>query len=158
MSEFSKEFVKDIANRTKQNLEVYNGEYDVTQLINSAVGLIMIPHQRYYAKIDNSFISATTLQKLRNSIEQNTYPEDGSVIELRDIVKHIRNGIAHSAIYFESENSQLIRVKIEDHRKKYTYKNTTKPAADFKIILNISELRAFMIEFSDAIISNKLFK
>lgn len=164
MSQYSKEFIKEIAERTKENLENYQGKYDVTHLINSAVGLIMIPHAKCYNKIENSFVSPKILEILRNSIRKNSYLEDGECIELRDLIKHIRNGIAHSNIHFNSGKSrgktQIYDILIKDHRKQYTYKDKatgekkTKPAADFEIILNISDLQEFMIEFSEAIISN----
>lgn len=162
MSEYSKEFVKDIARRTNENLRNYHGAYDVTQLINSAIGLLIIPHEKYYARIDNSFISSHMLSDMRKSIRQNTYPEETKEIELRDIVKHIRNGIAHSRIYFDSNNGNLCDIQILDHRKPYTRmdkktgKNTVIPAADFEIVLSVTILRQFMVEFSEAIISKDI--
>ena len=162
MSEYSKEFVKDIARRTNENLKNYHGTYDVTQLINSAIGLLIIPHEKYYARIDNSFISSQMLSDMRKSIRQNTYPEEADNIELRDMVKHLRNGIAHSRIYFNSNNGKLCDIQILDHRKSYTRmdkktgKNTVIPAADFEIVLSVTILRQFMVEFSEAIISKDI--
>ena len=43
MSEFSKDFVKDIAQRTKNNLEAYKGEYEITLLINCMLALVSLP-------------------------------------------------------------------------------------------------------------------
>ena len=162
MSEYSKDYVIDIARRTNQNLKDYHGCYDVTQLINSAVGLLILPHANFYSNIANSFVSSNVLSALRKAIKNDTYPEDGDSehIELRDIVKHIRNGIAHSKIFFEANNGELFEVQILDHRNPYPKKDTetgkwkTLPAADFEIVLSISTLRQFMIEFSEAIISS----
>ena len=164
MSEYSKEFVKDVAKRTKENLKKYKGHYDTTQLLNSAVGLLIIPHANYYKKIENSFVSSKVLNIMRNAIQKNSYPEDKKPYELKDIVKHIRNGIAHSNLYFEAIDNELHTIQIKDHKNGYTKTNKKTgsskkvPAADFEIILSISNLREFMIEFADAIISMDTIK
>ena len=158
MAEYSKEFVKDIIRRTNENLNNYQGDYDVTQLINSAIGLLIIPHEKYYSRIDNTFVSTSMLHEIRNSIKNNTYPRETDEIELRDIVKHIRNGIAHSRIYFESDNGELSEIQILDHRKQYTKTDKrggkkTVPVADFEIVLSVENLRNFMMEFSETLIT-----
>ena len=152
MSEYSKAYFKDIAERTKKNLEKYQGEYDTTQLINSTIGLIIIPKEKCYKKIKDSLVKQDLLDKLRTAITDNTYPEDGEIIALKDIIKHIRNGIAHGNIYFDAENGEIKRVIIEDHKKAYL----DKPKADFSINIDEADLRDFMIEFAEAIIKNNI--
>lgn len=48
MSSYNYEcFVKDFGDRTLKNYENYHGEYEVTQLINSMLGLIIVPYELY---------------------------------------------------------------------------------------------------------------
>lgn len=158
MSEYSKAYFKDIAERTKKNLEKYQGEYDTTQLINSTVGLIIIPKEKCYNKIEDSLITQSLLNQLRANVTCNTYPEDGEIIALKNIIKHIRNGIAHGNIYFEPENRKIKRVIVKDHRREYRNepKGIYKPKAYFEINIDESDLREFMIQFAEAIIKNNI--
>ena len=53
-----KDFVRDYILRTKENcLRLEQGPYEVTQLINSAIGLLIIPQQKLYNEIANNMIS-----------------------------------------------------------------------------------------------------
>ena len=48
MSSYNYEhFVKDFSNRTLKNYEKYQGDNEVTQLINSMLGIIIIPYELY---------------------------------------------------------------------------------------------------------------
>ena len=61
--------VLDFARRTKKNLEFIehsltrdrlnseNDVYEVTQLINSLLGLLVFPQQKFYDAIPSSFVS-----------------------------------------------------------------------------------------------------
>ena len=60
-----KEVIRDYIERTKLNYErLKAGPYEVTQLINSAIGLLIIPEQKLYDKITNKMISKQLLNEL----------------------------------------------------------------------------------------------
>ena len=64
-----KEFIRDYIERTKLNYErLKAGPYEVTQLINSAIGLLIIPEQKLYDKITNKMISKQLLNELIRSV------------------------------------------------------------------------------------------
>lgn len=64
-----KEFIRDYIERTKLNYErLKAGPYEVTQLINSAIGLLIIPEQKLYDKITNKMISKQLLNELIKSV------------------------------------------------------------------------------------------
>ncbi len=64
-----KEFIRDYIERTKLNYErLKAGPYEVTQLINSAIGLLIIPEQKLYDKITNKMISKKLLNELIRSV------------------------------------------------------------------------------------------
>ena len=141
------EFIKDFALRTKENYRlVQRGPYEVTQLINSAVGLLIIPQQKQYDKIVDGIVSEELLQDLQNCVVKNTYPQN---LNLGQIARHIRNSIAHARFEFIAEKlpqkSKPIQIrkvvfKDEDERRKY----------EFEISLTVELLEKFFFAFSDA--------
>ncbi|MBK5723153.1 hypothetical protein JGH11_20005 [Dysgonomonas sp. Marseille-P4677] len=52
MSEYTN-FPKDFIERTKENLKNFVGDHDVTNLINSCLGLIIIPNQLLVNNLPN---------------------------------------------------------------------------------------------------------
>lgn len=85
-----KEFIRDYIERTKLNYErLKAGPYEVTQLINSAIGLLIIPEQKLYDKITNKMISKQLLNELIVHIQINTYDKQPN---LKIIARHLRNG------------------------------------------------------------------
>ena len=105
MSEYSEEtFAKDFAERTLKNLINYSGEYEVTQLINSAIGLLMIPKEEFFNEIIDNIISCQLLKKMREAIDFDEITSKNKKNSLKNIVIHIRNGIAHGHMKFISED------------------------------------------------------
>lgn len=111
--------VKDFAHRTRRNLEVIEQTkaaqpdadvYEVTQLINSMLGLLVFPQQAYYEAIPD-----TPLAELKESgwpVPDVTgkYPQAST---LRELVRYMRNAIAHFNIEFLlDETSQIAGIKL----------------------------------------------
>ena len=51
-------FVKDFVLRTKENICRGSHPYEVTQLVNSLVGLLILPKERYYTNIQDNMIDS----------------------------------------------------------------------------------------------------
>jgi hypothetical protein len=112
--------------RTKQNLEEYEGKYDFTMLLNSLLGLIILPNefnvkgQREYSfdflehKVTN-FSELSQIFKISEiilcdetgkEVQQNKFywlsksnnKLNPSEIKLSELLNRIRNGIAHFGI------------------------------------------------------------
>jgi hypothetical protein len=106
-----KDPVKDFVNRTKVNLKlvrqaVNDGKeaYEVTQLINSLHGLLVLPQQEFYNKIPE-----TPLSELEKSGEpmprvQGGYPQ---VRDLRQLARYLRNGVAHFNLRFTASGGHI---------------------------------------------------
>lgn len=149
------EFIKDFAVRTQRNYDMMKnaGYYEVTQLINSAVGLLIIPEQRLYDKIIDGLVSDELYQELCKSIITNTYL-DKDKNSLQQIARHIRNSIAHARMEFSAERppkkgtSLIIRT--------VTFTDFSSKKQKFKIALPIPLLEKFFSEFSNAIIKSDL--
>lgn len=150
------EFVKDFVKRTQKNYNsLSSGPYEVTQLINSAVGLLIIPKEHFYAQINDNLITSELLSKLKNCIVYKQgvkqYEED---YDLQHIINHIRNSIAHGSIDFQAEqNCQtgettcIHSVRFTDTDKKY------RPNSPhfFEIEISIPLLREFFFAFANAV-------
>lgn len=141
---YSAEFAK----RTRSILrDCFSEEYEVTQLINSMVGLLIIPEQKEYKNIDDNYISNELLNKLQKCSKP-------SSVDFRTIIHRMRNAVAHSRIEFIGEkqskdgNMEIQRVRFKD-------KNQRNSSDVFEIELCIDDLKKLLYEFTDSIIKNE---
>ena len=142
------DFIKDFVTRTKWNLSVVeNGSYEVTQLINSMVGLLIIPEQKQYDNIVNSLIDNALFQKMLNCIVLNTYRKP---LDLQQICRHLRNGVAHSNLSFEAEKSPVVSHPLEIHSIMFADSNV-QTGEQIKIKITVDLLKEFLLAFSDAV-------
>lgn len=140
------EFVRDFAKRTLYNCEsLKNGPYEVTQLINSCIGLLIVPKER--SLIEESKISKATAQKLKNCVKNNTYNEELTVTNL---IRHMRNGISHAKFEFKAKNLpqnddflQIESIVIRD--------KNAKTHEQISITIPIDVLRSLCYEIAEAI-------
>ena len=145
MSEYA-DFPKDFLIRTKNNLENYLGEYEVTNLINSCLGLIIIPKQLL---IQNLPAYKFTDEDKRYGIsKQNIKYEVKSNFNLQNVLRHIRNGLAHGGIEQRSVKGEIIGVRIFDKYNQESPEN-------FSIELTIDELKQFALILSDNFIAQE---
>lgn len=141
------EFVKDFVTRTKENYAMLkNGPYEVTQLINSAIGLLFIPKENMH--ITDDLVDAALLKQMIGCVKNNTYPE---TLNLYQLIRHLRNGIAHDRMEFKAakpniNNRPLIIEKIIIRDK------DNKNNCSFEIELTVDLLEKFFIGFSDGVI------
>jgi hypothetical protein len=108
------EVIRDFARRTKANLTAIeclraNGQevYEVTQLVNSMLGLLVFPQQEFVDRIPE-----TPLEQLR----QDGWPVPEvrghfrQVSDLRQLIRYLRNAVAHFNVYFLGDGERQIRV------------------------------------------------
>jgi len=107
------EKIRDFAERTRANLRAIEQRkaegheaYEVTQLVNSMLGLLVFPQQRYVDKIPH-----TSLEEL----EQQGWPipsvREGfqQVENLNQLVRHLRNAIAHFNVDFIGDGKNEVK-------------------------------------------------
>ena len=111
------EFVKDFADRTRQNMAVidaiYNEHsedpekkvYEVTQVINSLFGMIIVPYEKYKRHLNEAdyyndpyYLEIIKLIRVleRNKFLRSTYNSDSSGVGVFSFIGHLRNALAHS--------------------------------------------------------------
>ena len=148
------EFIRDFAERTKANLELLaDGPYEVTQLINSTVGLLIIPREKCFNSITDNLIKPELLTRMKNNIGVHTHEGEESIesIDLQKICRHMRNAVAHGNIDFKAEKSPLTSGPLTIHSVVFTDTNPHNSTEQFKINVSIGLLKEFLFAFSDAI-------
>lgn len=134
------DLVCDFAKRTIKNYDSYIGEYKVTELINSSLGLFVFTEQKFFCKITDDIISPEILNELKLACTS-SYIEE---LNLQNICKHMRNGIAHFRIEIIADNRKEIHsVKIRD----------VCGGKQFTVCLNVELMEKFFREFAKSIIS-----
>lgn len=138
------DLLKDFTKRTKRNLAVIEelhekGEevYEVTQLVNSCLGLLVFPKERFIQEIPE-----TPLEQL----EQEGWPipkltgNFPQARNLRELIRYLRNAIAHFNIEFIGDDIRILRVCNKRHGKKL-----------WEAELTVDDLRKFIDKFSNLI-------
>ena len=110
---YDEELIKAFAARTGKNLEYIEQQqkagaevFEVTQLVNSLLGLLVFPQQQYFTSIPR-----IPLAELENfGWPSITITQGESECQtFVDVVRFLRNGIAHSNISFLPDGNGQIR-------------------------------------------------
>ena len=142
-------FIKDYISRTKKNyIQLKNGPYEVTALINSMVGFLILPKEALNKKITDTLIQKSTLLELQKRICMNTYFNSMHNDNLYQICRHMRNAVAHNNITFQSVNNVAAGSIAQIHS--ITFKNED-GAQKFEMTLEVNLLEKFLLEFADGI-------
>lgn len=154
-----KDFEYDFVERTLRNIEWIAKQnstvkddptsmtfYEFTNLINQCLGLILLPSQ-----FSNSTFLANFTQELThygvgdNIVNKIKGNKDKT---LSNILRHLRNGIAHGHIQqYSANNHDITDVRILDADKGVVI--TSDDDAHTIIELNIEELRTFAIKVAE---------
>lgn len=106
--------VRDFARRTRANLDILRNfqkaqsdveVYEVTQLINSMLGLLVFPQQRYFNRIPETPLGELASQGWPIPEVEGNYPQ---VKDLRELVRYLRNAITHCNLEFLSDEGEQI--------------------------------------------------
>lgn len=106
-----KNVVRDFAERTRKNLDMLrrlqneNPDleiYEVTQLVNSLLGLLVFPQQSYFNSIPETPLEELVDQGWPVPEVIGPYPQ---AKDLKELVRYLRNGIAHFNIKFQVDGS-----------------------------------------------------
>lgn len=157
-----------------------DGIFEITQLINSLIGLLVFPQQEYYKTIfsNNSFERLPNLKmyienkKYYNSDHKylNTYREkkkennrlyvltDDEKVTPANILRHMRNSVCHERvmIYPEALNGskdiQVLNFRDEGKCRLY-YDRKVEIEEEFQISIMVEDLKDILFEISDYILS-----
>lgn len=137
-------FVKDFYTRTLCILNSYNGEYDVTILINFMLGLLIVPKEKYWNIMRDFQLSEETHAIVIRNIRENTYGDEETI---KNIVKHLRNAVSHGRMTIFGERP-CCGENVEIKSIQFIDENRTNRTKRFVIEFTVDELKNFLIEFA----------
>ena len=129
-------FKKDFPERTLDILNSYNGKYEVSLLLNCLEALLVLPKEYFYERIPDEIPSGWGLTK--ENVKK--VPCESCGYKLKEIVRHMRNAIAHLRIETADDyegNIEMIRLK--DGRK-------------FELEISVNKLKTFVTKLTKHII------
>ena len=113
----SYELEDEFISRTEKNLRAIEklsqkGEsvYEVTQLINSLLGLLVYPKENFFEEIPE--ITRETMIKQGWPLPDE---EISQIQNLRELVKNMRNAVAHINIEFTTEKNEIEGIRFENY-------------------------------------------
>lgn len=151
-----KRTVSDFALRTRKNLEFVESHvgreevevYEVTQLINSLLGLLVFPQQKYIETIPETPLA---------ELEQRGMPRIRMTVgaskceTLRQLVRYLRNSIAHFNVEFKNDESFEIAGLVVWNKNPRGYIN-------WKAYLPIDDVRSIIEIFLDILEIERMSK
>lgn len=150
--------VADFAKRTTANLRAIRqlhesnsgiSVYEVTQLINSMLGLLVFPQQRYIDRVPKTSLDDLASQGWPVPQLVGDYPQ---VSDLQELVRMLRNAIAH----FNLEFHQGVDGEIAGLTVWNTQPRTNK--VTWKAKLSISDLEAITEKFVQLLLKRETYK
>jgi len=143
-----KQVVRDFVERTRINLahierSLSEGEevYEVTQLVNSLLGLLVFPEQHYFNQIPKIPLHELENQGWPKIKVVGEYPP---AKELREQMRYLRNSIAHFNIRFLTDgDNQISGVEVWNIRS---------GKMNWKAEIYLDELRIIVDKFIDLLL------
>lgn len=148
------EVVRDFARRTLLNLRTIESAqaqgapeaFETTQLINSTLGLLVLPRERYIEHIPDIPLDELEARGWPIPTVVGDYPK---VAHLRQLVTRLRHAIAHFNLEFPGDGTdeiRLLRVWNTDPRSK----NVT-----WKAEFSAADLRLLVERFAELLLENR---
>lgn len=142
--------VRDFARRTRRNLLAIqrlsesspNDFFEVTQLVNSAVGLLMFPQQEFFDRIpewDNKDLEAKGWPFV--SFEHGA----DRTRNLRQLIRYMRNSFAHFNIDFKADGGKISGLYMWNRPSEGT-------PPDWVCYLTVDQLRGLFEKFAQLMI------
>ena len=145
--------VKDFAKRTKHNLAIIKAlkedekdVYEVTQLINSMLGMLVFPKETYFTNIPKKSLEELKTEGWVIPEVEGDFPQ---VKDLRELIRYLRNAIVHFNIKFCDDGfNRVIGIEVWN-----TLPGREDP--NWKAKLSIVELESITDRFLDLILVEK---
>jgi hypothetical protein len=139
-----KDLKKDLPKRTIDILKNYKGNYEVTLLINCLTALLVLPKERFFNQIpDEDICNLQGWGLTKEHMIEVRYGSRG--YNLREIVRNMRNAIAHMNIDVANNDERQI--------DKVIFKNKR---AKIWLEIPVEDLRTFVIKLAKSVIENNL--
>lgn len=111
--------------------------YEVTQLLNSMLGLLIFPRERFYKKIQ---------PKSWDEMVEEGWPlpsgDNAHVSDLEELIRHMRNAVAHCKFNLTTDHDEISSIEFRDIPSFWTG------------VYDVASLRKFVYMFLDHIQSS----
>jgi len=108
-----KKFPIEFVERTKNLLESYESDYEVTNLINCLLGLIILPFEVASRKYDSDFWNKMSLEEVKNRTQYDLLVgSEDSIGDAHNLVRLIRNAFAHASIRTTTNEGEIESVVV----------------------------------------------
>lgn len=121
LEQYEKERKKEISSKEK------NYQFEVTQILNSFLGLVALPQQQM-----ESLIKEIDISNLKKNIKKGKKTPE-------EVFRHLRNAIAHGHFLEDMELDDQHNIQSITFRD-YEYKNHERGKKNFEIVLSIKEI------------------
>jgi hypothetical protein len=143
------EVIRDFAFRTRMNLETIDRlhaegkeAYEVTQLVNSTLGLIVFPQQEWFARIPTTPLEELSRDDWPIPKVVGSFPQ---VTDFQQLMRYLRNAIAHFNIKFIDDGQNEIRL--------LRVWNTKDKRKTWEAELSVADLRKIAERFIDFLLN-----
>jgi hypothetical protein len=131
--EYQADFERTFMRRTLEILRTYEGAHDATMLVNCLLGLLIVPKERSLDRIPEDplpslgtwGISPQSIRRFGKCQCGHAHPED-----LRQLVKSMRNAVAHFRIKPQHANGKCTGFEFKDQ-------------SGFHAVVSLEEMNAF---------------
>ena len=152
------QFVDEFVARTRKIIAQYEGvqgeHYESTLLANCLLGLLVFPEEKYFSQLRDDLLSAEYLTDLSEAVKRSPRKS----LDLRYILRHMRNAAAHGHICFSSASTYTTDTEIKNivffddadwkaKRKLNDY--------EFCLDIEIKKLRLILADFCDNVLKTE---
>lgn len=140
-----KEPVRDMMRRTMENLRFVerhssaSGPFELTQLLNSFLGALAHPWEDLVGDLERISIEDAAAAGWPSIDRQ--LASDAPPRSLGDLLRHIRNGLAHGNIRYWDHNGKIAAVEIVS---KYRDSNTGEFIRAWGAVVTVEHMRQFL--------------
>lgn len=152
--------IRDFTMRTRKNLEFIekhqaDGEdvFEVTQLVNSMLGLLVFPEQHYFSRIPEiplSELEQNGWPKISVTKDIQLSPDFHPCHTLKDLIRYLRNAISHFNLRFlTGSNEEITGLRVWNINDRLPQRPKTWEAE-----LSLADLKAITLRFTELLENN----
>ncbi len=145
-----KHLLRDFAERTLKNLEILerhygsDDRYEVTQLVNSLLGLVVFPKEKALKHIPTDLLSDL---KAKDWPMFDVKADNTGCDNLRKLIENLRHGTAHDNITFEDNGGKIAWLTFSNKWKSRHWEGR----------ISVADLRKFIKKFSNLLADSSIF-
>ena len=114
--------------------------YEVTQLLNSMLGLLIFPKERFFEKIKN---------KSWDTMVEEGWPlpsgDNAHVSDLEELIRHMRNAVAHFNIELVNDGNEIIGIRF----RSFSQPDSHREGQYWTGMYDVASLREFVNKLSE---------